>query len=145
MSQREETSPNVKPEIVFVYELIEQIGNGTLRVPRFQRPFIWRRDQMRDLLDSIWRRYPIGSLLVWDTDRPMASFESIGPLTVPDRAPSEKSYVLDGHQRLSTLFGVLMNWESVPEERRLRDGEDPERWKVWYDARSDDALHSFEQ
>lgn len=141
MTNIEETSPNVKPEIVFVYELIEQISLGTLRVPRFQRPFVWRRDQMRDLLDSIWKRYPIGSLLLWDTDRRMSSFDAIGPLKVPDQPETEVSFVLDGHQRLSTLFGVLNNWEAADPEERREDDEDPNRWKIWYDAVTGSFVH----
>lgn len=145
MTTLEETSPNVKPEIVFVYELIEQIGLGTLRVPRFQRPFVWRRDQMRDLLDSIWRRYPIGSLLLWDTDRRMSSFDAIGPLKVPDQPETEVSFVLDGHQRLSTLFGVLNNWEAADSQNRRQDDEDPNRWKIWYDAITGSFVHIDEE
>jgi uncharacterized protein with ParB-like and HNH nuclease domain len=54
--------PEVKPEVVFIYQLIRDVVAGKVRIPRFQRPFIWRREQMLDLLDSIRLQYPIGSL-----------------------------------------------------------------------------------
>ncbi|MCI5147239.1 MAG: DUF262 domain-containing protein, partial [Candidatus Electrothrix sp. AR3] len=58
---------------------------------------------MIDLLDSIRLRYPIGSLLVWDTDEGLGSSPTIGHIVVPKAAGGVYSYVLDGHQRLSTL------------------------------------------
>ncbi len=55
---------SVKPEVVFVEELLADIRNGQLRIPRFQRPFVWEPRRMRNLFDSIYKSYPIGSLLI---------------------------------------------------------------------------------
>jgi len=98
----------VRPEIMFLEELIGDLASGKLRVPKFQRPFVWRPDQMLELFDSIERRYPIGSLLVWEANRKPPSLERIAGIEVPP-APQNVpvSYVLDGHQRLATLFGSL--------------------------------------
>lgn len=98
----------VKPEIMFLEQVLGELASGKLRVPKFQRPFVWRPDQMLDLFDSIERGYPIGSLLVWDTNQKLPSLDRIADIDVPS-APQDGqvSYLLDGHQRLSTLFGSL--------------------------------------
>jgi uncharacterized protein with ParB-like and HNH nuclease domain len=54
----------VKPEVVFLEELFEEIKQGKLRSPRFQRPFIWNAEDMRKLFESVVKGYPIGSLLL---------------------------------------------------------------------------------
>lgn len=98
----------VQPEIQLLETVLKDIAAGKLRVPKFQRPFVWRPEQMLDLFDSIERGYPIGSLLVWQTQEHLASLDTIGGLTIPAPEPNATvSYLLDGHQRLSTLFGSL--------------------------------------
>ncbi|CAK8718273.1 DUF262 domain-containing protein [Candidatus Electrothrix aarhusensis] len=93
---------------------------------------------MIDLLDSIRLRYPIGSLLVWDTDEGLSSSPTIGHILVPKAAAGVYSYVLDGHQRLSTLAGTLtapVDGNSIPAE------EDPKRWEIWYNAKNEQFEH----
>ncbi|MGY4909305.1 DUF262 domain-containing protein [Micromonospora aurantiaca (nom. illeg.)] len=117
----------VKPEVVFLYELLKELTEGKLRIPRFQRPFVWRRDQMTDLLDSIYKQYPIGSLLVWETDEPIATLERLGPFRFPATSGGAVGYLLDGHQRLSTLAGALISRES---STLAEAGQDPLRWDL---------------
>jgi len=118
----------VRPEVVFLYELLQDLTRGKLRIPRFQRPFVWRRDQMTDLLDSVHRQYPIGSLLVWETSQEIATLDRLGPFSFP-RTSGQVGYLLDGHQRLSTLAGALIPpgdhpaWDEDP---------DPGRWSLAY-------------
>ena len=132
-------SPEVKPEIVFVFELVRDIVAGKLRIPNFQRRYVWRRSQMVDLLDSIRRRYPIGSLLVWDTDEGLGSSPTIGHIVVQKKAAGGVySYVLDGHQRLSTLAGTLT---APVDEKSIPEDDDPERWKIWYNAKDEQFEH----
>lgn len=50
---------------ITVRELIQKVRNGEVRVPRFQRPLRWRAEDVRKLLDSIWKGYPVGSLQFW--------------------------------------------------------------------------------
>ncbi|MDG6105165.1 DUF262 domain-containing protein [Dactylosporangium aurantiacum] len=97
----------VKPEIMLLEDVLGQMAAGRLRVPRFQRPFVWRPDQMLNLFDSIERGYPIGSLLVWDTSEPLPSLEQVAGIDIPRPQETPVAYLLDGHQRLSTLFGCL--------------------------------------
>lgn len=131
-------SPEVKPEIVFVFELVRDVTAGKLRIPNFQRGYVWRRTQMLELLDSIRRRYPIGSLLVWDTDVLISSRPNIGPILVPRQTDGVSSHVLDGHQRLSTLVGALM---APPDDAPTPEDEDPGRWEIWYNAKDDQFEH----
>lgn len=99
----------VKPEIMLLGDILDDISLGRLRVPRFQRPFVWRPDQMLDLFDSIERGYPIGSLLAWETEQPVPSLDEIGNIDIRSSSPTiSVSYILDGHQRLSTLYGSLL-------------------------------------
>jgi len=98
----------VKPEVVLLETLLDDLAEGRLRIPRFQRPFVWEPVQMLELFDSIERGYPIGSILVWETTIAVPSLDIVSGIDVPpapDHGPV--SYLLDGHQRLSTLFGIL--------------------------------------
>lgn len=100
----------VKTEVKFVTDLLAELRNGRLRVPKFQRPFVWNQDKMRRLLDSIVRGYPIGSIFVWETSKRYENLARVGPVTVEVDQPEEPAsvgYLLDGHQRLSTLMGTL--------------------------------------
>lgn len=117
----------VRPEVVFLYELLDQLTTGLLRIPRFQRPFVWRRDQMTDLLDSVYNQYPIGSLLVWETDESIATLGQLGPFVFPSLIDGPVGYLLDGHQRLATLAGALVPRSS---NSFSEDERDPGRWDM---------------
>lgn len=139
MAESNLSNLDVKPEVIFAHELVQAVAKGAVRIPRFQRKFVWRRDQMRDLLDSIRRRYPIGSLLVWDTEGQFRSSDWVGPVRVPTRTPTGiATYVLDGQQRLTTLAGVLLHQEPFPEGY---EGEDPEQWSIYFDLKEQEFVH----
>ncbi|GAA2209988.1 hypothetical protein GCM10009850_054470 [Nonomuraea monospora] len=98
----------VRPDVNLLETFLENVRKGQLRVPKFQRPFVWRPDQMLDLFDSIERGYPIGSMLLWETPAALESLEHVGGLAIPDVPPGQSAtYILDGHQRLSTLYASL--------------------------------------
>lgn len=126
-----------RPEIIAVSDLLEGVTSGTIRIPRFQRPYVWSPDDMIQLFDSVLRGYPIGSLLIWQTDRDdITSLETLGPIVLPQNSPSIRQYVVDGHQRLATLLGVLMLPEDYP-----RDSRDDWRWWIAYDLRAEQFIH----
>ncbi|WP_026411588.1 DUF262 domain-containing protein [Actinomadura oligospora] len=132
----------VKPEILLMEDLMTLIDEGKLRVPRFQRPFVWRPQQILDLFDSVERGYPIGSLLFWETHEEFATFESIGGIE-PRKQPvpgSAISYALDGHQRLSALYGTLRRPETLGRSQEQAD------W-MWWPYRilgeADDGLNRY--
>lgn len=127
-------SENLNPSL---RSLLEDVQNGHIRVPRFQRPFVWKDEQRLQLLESIRDNMPIGSLLVWSTSQfELACFPKVGPHTIPPFSGSSlrgRQYLLDGHQRVSTLLGVLLAFTSsnIAEE----SGDDPETvdWNIQYD------------
>jgi len=106
---RNQDRTEVVTEVVFLGSLMEQVMAGKIRLPEFQRPFVWKQQDVHNLLDSVFRGYPIGSILVWETNADMNSASQFGPIKIP-QSPSDLprvDYVLDGQQRLSTLFGTL--------------------------------------
>ena len=50
-----------------VSTILDQIDNGAIALPVFQRGYVWNRDQVRGLMESLYRRHPVGSLLTWVT------------------------------------------------------------------------------
>ena len=84
--------------------LVEQIKQGDLALPDIQRPFVWPATKVRDLLDSMYRGYPVGYLLFWDTGADTGA-RQIG---VGDKfTPVPKKLIVDGQQRLTSLFAVM--------------------------------------
>jgi hypothetical protein len=130
-------NPSVKPEIEFVEDLVQLIANGVLRVPRFQRPFWWKPSDMLSLFDSIYKGYPIGSLLLWESIEPVESLDEVGPMRTPLPRTKPLTYILDGHQRLATLFGALM----LPANARLGLDQKDWRWWVWFDLSNNEFVH----
>jgi hypothetical protein len=101
----------VKPDDIYLEDLLEDIAKGVYKIPKFQREFVWKSSQMIELFDSILKGYPIGSLLFWKTEGYKTKNE-IGPYIIEQKS-NEIRYVLDGFQRISTLFGVLINPKNV--------------------------------
>ncbi|MCK6570174.1 DUF262 domain-containing protein [Myxococcota bacterium] len=88
-----------------VEELVGMIERGELRLPEMQRRYVWKRTQVRDLLDSLYRGYPSGAILVWDTDEAVP----LQDMAVSQQANPYKStrLLLDGQQRLTSLSAVI--------------------------------------
>lgn len=89
-------------------DLIAEIKKGSIKIPQFQRKFIWKEPQAFKLLDSILNNYPIGSLLIWRTDVKLAAERNIGNFKLPrtdDMNPTD--YVLDGQQRLTVIYASV--------------------------------------
>jgi len=97
-----------KPEILRIEELVNGVKVGDIKLPKFQRPFVWNRADILKLWDSIYKGYPIGSMLLWLTHQRLASERKIADLEINER-PEEypTNYLLDGQQRLSSLCGAL--------------------------------------
>ncbi|MGH9895636.1 MAG: DUF262 domain-containing protein, partial [bacterium] len=88
-----------------VSNLVAMIKSGELRLPEMQRRYVWRATRVRDLLDSLYRGYPTGTILVWETDRATPTRD----LAISqDRTPfAGYKVLLDGQQRLTSLSAVL--------------------------------------
>ena len=107
MSDGSRGRTEVVPEVVFLGKLVERIAAGKIRVPRFQRAFVWKQADLHALLDSVLRGFPIGSILVWDTEETIETTQHVGPVEVSPRPTGLVGYLLDGQQRVSTLVGTL--------------------------------------
>ena len=84
-----------------VGNLVEMIRNGELRLPEMQRRYVLPATRVRDLLDSLYRGYPSGTILVWETEREMP----IRDLAVPQSDSPFKGHkmLLDGQQKLCSI------------------------------------------
>lgn len=109
------TTRDPKPTSDRIVKLAERVLDGDIVLPEFQRKFVWKRSQIIQLLDSIYRNYPIGSLLVWESHEQLESKRSIADLVVAERSSAYPvNYLLDGQQRLSTVCGALHWSPKVP-------------------------------
>ncbi len=82
--------------------ILDQIDLGGIALPKFQRGFVWNREQVRRLMNSLYRKHPIGSLLVWVTRTEEA--DTKGDIELP---PGSIKLLLDGQQRITTLYGLI--------------------------------------
>ena len=82
--------------------ILDQIDGGFIALPEFQRGYVWSRDQIRGLFESLYRRHPVGGLLVWATDAKTAAHRGDRPI----RGGIVK-LLLDGQQRMTSLYGVV--------------------------------------
>ena len=82
--------------------ILDHIDNGHMALPEFQRGYVWNRDQVRGLFDSLYRRHPVGGLLVWATESESAEHRGDGTL-----ATGIVKLLLDGQQRITSLYGVV--------------------------------------
>jgi hypothetical protein len=91
--------------------LLSDIDEHTLALPEIQRPFVWSRTKVRDLLDSMYRGYPVGYLLLWKSvdDSKTRSIGATNQSVVPTRL------IVDGQQRLTSLYAVMRGVAVVDE------------------------------
>ncbi|MFW5472285.1 GmrSD restriction endonuclease domain-containing protein [Knoellia sp. CPCC 206450] len=85
-----------------VSQVLDLIDSGDIALPEFQRGYVWNRDQVRGLLSSLYRGYPVGSFMTWNTKAEGASARG-GPVAVDGTV----KLLLDGQQRATTLYGVI--------------------------------------
>lgn len=88
--------------------LLNEIECGQVKIPQFQREFVWDKFKSADLLDSIIKGYPIGTFIFWRTNERLRSVRDIGNFNLPEPKKGEfVNYVLDGQQRMTSLFACL--------------------------------------
>lgn len=92
-----------------VGELIADVKNGRIGLPDLQRPFVWKDNKVRDLLDSMLRGFPIGYIMLWESPADYDRTNHIGVNEKSFRSPDD--LVIDGQQRLTALLAAM---EGVP-------------------------------
>ncbi len=99
--------------------LVENIENGGIALPDIQRPFVWSAAKARDLFDSLYRGYPVGTLMFWETGAEVGTRQVGGG----DNDRVAKLLIVDGQQRLTSLYAVLTGRPVLTksfEEKRIR-------------------------
>ncbi len=88
-----------------VEELVGMIERGELRLPEMQRRYVWRSTRVRDLLDSLYRGYPFGAILLWDSDEKVP--QQVFAVVQQGNPYQSTRLLLDGQQRLTSLSAVI--------------------------------------
>src|SRR6185295_6162271 len=83
-------------ELIKVRDIIDRSVNHKWSIPEFQRGFVWKAIQVRDLIESLWLNYPVGTLLIWDSAQHVET-RSASDAQMPD------AWVVDGQQRATAL------------------------------------------
>lgn len=99
--------------------LVEDIKHGNIALPDIQRPFVWSAAKTRDLFDSLYRGYPVGTLMFWETGADVGTRQVGGG----ENDKVAKLLIVDGQQRLTSLFAVLTGRPVLTksfEEKRIR-------------------------
>ena len=122
------TNLRAEAEAFTIEDLVARVRRGHVRVPTFQRGLRWGSDDVVALFDSVYRGYPIGSLLLRKGDADAAQIV-IGPLAIDAPATHSGLWVIDGQQRLTALTAGLFRPGDIP-----RTPDDP--YVVYFDAQT---------
>jgi hypothetical protein len=115
---------------------MSDVERGNIKIPVFQRQFIWSDEQIISLLDSIYRGYPGGSLLMWSTREELKHERNVGGFKLPETPEDYPvNYVLDGQQRLTTLYGVFHSSDNTA------DADLADRFNICYIPEEDSFVH----
>ncbi len=93
---------NKKYEALFV-----EIDTGQIKLPMFQREFVWDKEQSAKLIDSILKGFPIGTFIFWKTKEELRSYKEVGNHKLPETPKGDYvQYILDGQQRITSLYAI---------------------------------------
>lgn len=107
----------IKPEREYLHEIVSKIKKGIYGVPSFQRSFVWKKEQVLDLFDSIQHGYPIGSILLWKPDSSQFPLQSRNIISDEiDEESNPDYYILDGRQRLTSFYCSVLNASNKKDE-----------------------------
>jgi hypothetical protein len=124
--------PRLEHQTVKVRQLVEDYRNGRIVIPEFQRDYVWKKNKAPRLIDSLYRGYPISSLLLWTSDEQTRSRRAEPR---PSRAASV-SWLIDGQQRVITLARTVGGDQDIdvlfnPEADVFRLASAAFRWPDW--------------
>lgn len=102
---------NFEVNNVKVSTLLEFIKDGTIAIPEIQRPFVWDTTKVRNLIDSLYKEYPVGYIITWKSP----------DVKLKDGTPSEgKQILIDGQQRVTALTASLLGKEVLDENYKKK-------------------------
>jgi hypothetical protein len=117
---------------MFIRQIVDRVTSGDIRIPAFQRGYVWEPEQAAFLLDSIYKGFPIGTIVLWQTDQRLNTEKNLGSFKLPEpKKEYPVNYVLDGQQRLTSLFSVFQN-TLTPEDNSWVD--------IYFDLAAEDNL-----
>lgn len=118
--------------------LIADIEKGQIKIPQFQREFVWDIKKSSKLLDSIIKGYPIGTFIFWKTKERLRSVRNLGNAKLPEPIDGDfTDFVLDGQQRLTSLFATL---KGLKIEREVGKIEHYDEMFINLDASEDEEI-----
>lgn len=131
-----------QPQVIDLPKLLADVRSGHIQVPRFQRPFVWEDERRVELLRSLRAGIPIGSLLVWRTSQNrLPSFDAIAGVKIPRPAKGQTiSYLLDGHQRLTTLFAAFQGPSASSKKDTASSQDDDAPEPIFFDLEQSDFV-----
>ena len=99
----------IKPTDKGITTYLDELKNQDYQIPTFQRDVVWEKENVKKLWDSIYKFYPLGSILVWKTDLKLQNHREIGGHTIVNDNfnRTEYQYLLDGQQRTTSLLTSL--------------------------------------
>ncbi|OAT85635.1 hypothetical protein A6P54_18140 [Bacillus sp. MKU004] len=107
-----------------IRKIIEKISSGEVRIPAFQRGFVWEPENVAFLMDSLYKDFPFGTILLWRTREQLKTERQLGNFKLPlPQKDYPIDYVLDGQQRLTSIFTVFQT---------DLEGEENESWMDIY-------------
>jgi hypothetical protein len=119
--------------------LFNEIDTGQIKLPMFQREFVWDKEQSAKLIDSILKGYPIGTFIFWRTKDELRSYKNLGNHELPKTPKGDYvQYVLDGQQRITSLYAIRKGIRLSKEGREI-DYKDI-FIDLDYDATTDDQI-----
>jgi hypothetical protein len=115
-------------ESMQINTLIERVLSGQVRIPGFQRGYVWDPQRVALLMDTIFKGYPYGTVLMWRSSERLLTEKALGGFVLPEPTKGYPlDYVLDGQQRITSIFRTFQTSVSTPDE-------DPEIWlPIYYD------------
>ena len=119
-----------------VSQLVAQIEKGYIQKPEMQREYVWKSTRVRDLLDSLYRNYPSGTILLWEADNEVPTSEFA--IKTEKAATSRPLLLLDGQQRLTSLSSVLRGEPVI-----VRDGRSFKKIDILFNLEHPDELSTF--
>ncbi len=109
--------------------LINEITEGQVKIPQFQRQFVWDKASSAKLIDSIIKGYPVGTFIFWKTDEQLRAVRNIGNIQLPTQGSGEYvNYVLDGQQRITSIFAAIKG-----EKIKREDGKEEDFSEIFVD------------
>lgn len=139
-------TPELSTNSQKIDKLIKRIDDGDIKVPAFQRGYVWKQEQIIELMQSIIADYPVGSVLLWEASEKdkLKSTRNIAGYLIPEKSASYPvNYVLDGQQRLSSIYGVFSD---KAQQDKSTEKYNPclDIFEIYYDFDRDDFVPKSE-